>query len=112
MVVRELLHQANHIVECPLGLAPGLTQSPQPGYINVCMTNRVDNGVEWRAGFFDSGFESLRSGFNTSVEFLVSQWVSCIEDIEGFIEHIEQIMLGWNIVIEIVCCFECDTGDR
>jgi len=41
-----------------------------------------------------------------------AQWITSLENVEGVIQGIEQMVPGQIIFIEVVDCFERDAGER
>ena len=50
VIIGELLHQADHVLECALGFAAGLTECPQPGNVDVRVAGCMDDHLQRHTG--------------------------------------------------------------
>ena len=102
VIIGELLHQAQGGVEGALRFAAGLADCPQPGHIDVGMACGVDDGIQRRPRFFEARLESLHGRLDTGIKGLVAQRGARVEQVEGVIQCVEQVMFGGLILVEII----------
>ncbi len=107
MIVGELLHQADHVVERPLGFAAGLTQRPQPGDVDVGMAGGVDDYIHRGTSCFDARSQYDQSRLDAIIESITIQRVTRVQGGKCIVERVQQSVPGGIILIQILCRLEC-----
>ena len=96
VIFGELLHQAHHGVERASGLAPNLVDRPQPGHVEMRVTGGSNGHVQRRAGLLNSRLKGGMRGRNAGIKGL-GKWLAGVQDLERFVQSIEQMAFGWLI---------------
>src|SRR5689334_9025217 len=78
----------------------------------MCVSGRMDDRVQRRAGLLKTSSKNLACRVNTAIEIVTVQRITGIERIESLVKRAGKMIFCWMVGIQVIRCFECQPGER